>query len=91
MVILEANAMGIPAVGTNIGGIPEAIEYEENLIEFDENMVNNMALRVVTILDNETNDSEIYRKIAINKFQWKYTIDIETFRYKEAFDNKNIT
>lgn len=84
MVILEANAMGIPAVGTNIGGIPEAIGYKENLINLDEDMIENMAKRVSAILANNRDDSTKYRKRVENHFSWQEIVEIERQNYLNA-------
>ena len=86
MVILEANAMGIPAVGTNIGGIPEAIGYQENLIEPDEELIENMAQRVTTILDNDREDPEKYRNRVRNQFLWEDIVEIEHQHYLNALE-----
>lgn len=86
MVILEANAMGIPAVGTNIGGIPEAIGYQENLIEPDEELIENMAQRVTTILDNDREDPEKYRNRVRDQFLWNDIVEIEHQHYLNALE-----
>lgn len=84
MVILEANAMGIPVVGTNVGGIPEAIGYKENLIEPNEDMIENMAQRVRAILENDREDPNKYRKRVEDHFLWEDIIEIEREYYLNA-------
>lgn len=86
MVILEANAMGIPAVGTNVGGIPEAIGYKENLIELNEDMIENMAERVTDILTNDREDPNKYRKRVEDHFLWEDIVEIEHKNYLNALE-----
>lgn len=86
MVILEANAMGIPVVGTNIGGIPEAIGYKENLIEPNEEIVENMAHRVSVILANDREDPNKYRKRVEDHFLWEDIVEIERQYYLNALE-----
>lgn len=86
MVILEANAMGIPAVGTNVGGIPEAIGYKENLIEPNEDLVEKMAERITAILQSDRDDTDKYRKRVEDYFLWEDIIEIERKNYLNALE-----
>lgn len=86
MVILEANAMGIPAVGTNVGGIPEAIGYKENLIESDGKLIKNMAQRVTAILNNDREDPNKYRKRVRDQFLWDDIVEVEHQNYLNALE-----
>ncbi|GEK91050.1 glycosyltransferase [Alkalibacterium kapii] len=87
MIALEANAMGIPAVGSAVGGIPEAISFEENLIAFTDDLPELMGSRVAEILSSES-DSSRYRERVLAKFDWDKIVDIETAAYVKAL-NKN--
>lgn len=89
MVILEANAMGIPAVGMNVGGIPEAIGYKENLIEPTEDRIENMAQRVSTILENDREDPNKYRNRVKENFLWEDIVEIERKHYLNALEKRN--
>lgn len=89
MIILEANAMGIPVVGTNIGGIPEAIGDSKNLIEWDEKFISNMVNRVGEILRGGLEDEQYYRRRIIDKFLWEDIVKIERKNYEKVTFNKN--
>lgn len=82
MVILEANAMGIPAVGTKTGGIPEAIGYPENVIEQDDQLVMNMANRVVDLLSGKT-PQPLYRQRVMEQFSWEEAVRREMAVYSQ--------
>lgn len=83
LVILEANAMNIPVVGTSSGGIPEAIGFEENVITFNERMTEQMATRVNEILSEETGSTK-YRDRVVDKFDWDKIVAIELTEYNKA-------
>lgn len=87
MVILEANAMGIPAVGTKVGGIPEAIGYTDNLIELNQEMTINMAQRVAELLANNQKDAQKYRNHVKKSFSWEDTVATEWENYLKTVKN----
>lgn len=88
MVILEANATGVPAVGTNVGGIPEAIgKYScENVIKFDNNMITNLSERVVQLLNSDIDISQ-YRNRVKKEFNWLDIVKEEYSYYKKTIDD----
>ncbi|MER2064171.1 MAG: glycosyltransferase, partial [Alkalibacterium sp.] len=83
LVILEANAMNIPVVGTSSGGIPEAIGFDENVIPFDEQMTERMAARVNELLSEETSSS-MYRDRVVDEFDWDKIVAIELEAYTDT-------
>ena len=87
MVILEANAMGVPVVGTDAGGIPEAIGYQENIIPINEDLVHNMANRVIDVLNSQVNTSQLRQRV-INKFDWENIVVSEVNEYKKTLNKQ---
>ena len=53
-VLLEAMAVGIPVIGTDIGGIPEIITHGENGLLVDYGDVDNLKRSIIEILKNNS-------------------------------------
>ena len=55
MVILEAMAMKIPVISSNVGGVPELIEENKNgfLVNYDEKFIENCAEKIVKLSREE--------------------------------------
>ena len=53
LVILEARSCGVHVVGSDSGGIPEAIGNPNNCFPLNESFVSNIATRIVEILEND--------------------------------------
>ncbi|NLC26524.1 MAG: glycosyltransferase family 4 protein [Fastidiosipila sp.] len=84
IVILEAYAMGIPVVGANVGGIPEAIGFEDNLVEAGADFERKMAEKAVELM-TQAEPPEAYRQFVKENFDWDSTIATELSKYK-AFE-----
>lgn len=50
-VILEAQALGVPVIGANLGGIPELIQHEQNGLLFQPDNASDLALQLQRLLD----------------------------------------
>lgn len=83
LMVLEANAMNVPVVGTNRGGLPEAIGFPENIIPMDSLFAENMALRVVQLL-NEDECSPKYRERVLERFTWDKIVAVELEAYSSV-------
>ncbi len=79
-VILEAQACGLPVVGTNNGGIPEAVG-KGGIIVSDEDIVNNVSLALVDLYNNPMDRKEISNNA--QQFSWKNIVKKEIEVYKE--------
>jgi len=73
-VTLEAQACGVNVVGSNRGGIPEAVGYD-NCFELDEGFVKKITNRIIEIIDHRPKLPE--------KFSWVNAIATEVQVYNE--------
>ncbi|MDY6826352.1 MAG: glycosyltransferase [Bacillota bacterium] len=84
-VVLEAQACGCPVVGSNVGGISEAIGDGGMVVEEGEQFEERFAEAVVRILKMPI-DHEYLRKRALN-FDWSVIVDKEIEVYKSVINN----
>lgn len=70
--ILEAMALGLPVVGTNLGGIPELIVDGKGGYLVDPNSPEDLAAKMSTILNNETLKS----KMKAFNLEWSRRFDV---------------
>lgn len=85
--LLEAMAVGVPVVGTRVGGVPEIIENEENGLMVPEANPNSLADAVVRVLE----DNQLAKKLKANgvktvheKFTWESVAKQTLMVYKKA-------
>lgn len=76
-VVLEAYKCGVHVVGSNRGGILEAVG-EENAFEIDENFISNVVTRIAYILNKK-----VQPPILSNKFSWENAINQELSIYRD--------
>ena len=72
LVAVEARVCGCNVVGSEVGGIPEAIEQPENCFALDENFVENISKRIVDILNNGEGPKPLSKKMS-----WDFAIEKE--------------
>ncbi len=71
--VMEAMALGLPIVSTNVGGMPYLISHKKDGLLVDKNDVNKMVNAVKYLIDNQ----EFTRQIAVNarykveQFNWE--------------------
>lgn len=94
MVAIEALAMGIPIIGSNIGGIPELVEEEKNGFLFTPNDINDFIKTIDKA--NSINDKE-YANLSLNarKFAEENFGKDQHYNklikiYKELIKDKNV-
>ena len=71
--VIEAMALGIPVVSTNVGGIPFLLEHEKNALLVSDNDVNGMVLQIKKLLKNpeQTNIIVENARETVNNFDWE--------------------
>lgn len=84
-VVTEANACGVQVVGSDAGGIPEAIGIDKNVILDGDDFEKRMAQRIVEIV-NSKSDRESISKYTINNFSWDKISEDEANFYKISSD-----
>ncbi len=87
-VILEARACGARVVGTNAGGIPEAVEDRGIVVQEYETFEPEMAKAIVDLLCNSScnhcsNEFEL-------KWSWRSTVTNEVETYEQIFTELNL-
>ena len=78
-VTLEAQACGVHVVGSNRGGIPEAIG-NENCFELNDGFIDNAVSRISELLKGE-----VENPVLPEKFSWINAIKKELLVYKHAY------
>jgi glycosyltransferase involved in cell wall biosynthesis len=81
-VVIEAQACGTCVIGSSNGGIPEAIGFNEYIIEEGKNFDERIADKIVKILKNGY-DSEILIQRS-KEYIWKKIVENEINLYKET-------
>jgi teichuronic acid biosynthesis glycosyltransferase TuaC len=79
-VTLEALALGVPVIGSNVGGIPESIG-EENCFDLDEKFVKNISTRALEILVNKEKPKGLSKE-----FYWESTLEKEINVYNRILN-----
>lgn len=83
MIILEAHAMGIPVIGSNQGGIPEAIGDINFIVEFDEKLIYNIAKKYNSLVSGFIKfDKAKSRNRVKEKFSWDIIVKNEMTEYE---------
>ena len=82
-VITEANACGVPVVGSDAGGISEAIGIKENIVADGDEFEKRIAKRVVEVVNSE-NDKESLSKYTLENFSWDKIAEDEASFYGEG-------
>ena len=71
--VIEAMALGLPIVSTNVGGIPYLLENKKNALLVDDNDVYEMANKIKFLMHNEEQSKLISRNgyVTAKNFSWE--------------------
>jgi len=82
VVVIEAQACGVPVAGSSNGGIPEAIGDGGIVVEEGEDFERRFAEAVVALLENPVNADYLRRRAL--EYSWESIVEKEVNVYKEV-------
>jgi glycosyltransferase involved in cell wall biosynthesis len=81
-VVIEAQACGTCVIGSSNGGIPEAIGFEEYVVEEGDQFEERFAKRVVEVLKEGYNINKLLERA--KEFTWKNIVFAEMRIYRDV-------
>ena len=85
-VILEAGAMGVPTIGTNIGGIPEVIEDNKTGLLIPPNNSEELTKAIIKLIENPSLRKQL-GKNAKERVKTKFSIEIHTHQIQNLYSS----
>ncbi|WP_331710072.1 glycosyltransferase [Fervidobacterium ngatamarikiense] len=85
-VVIEAQACGTCVVGSNNGGIPEAIGFEEHVVEEGPDFEERFTKKVVEVLRSGYDRQKIVQRA--QKYTWEYIVKMEKQVYEAVLQEK---
>lgn len=86
MSVLESMAKGKPAIGANIGGIPELISHDEDGLLFESGNVDDLAQKINSLLANPQLCQEMGR-MAREKIVTHYSPEVHYRKLMKVYEN----
>lgn len=70
--VMEAMALGLPVITTNVGGIPYLLEDKKDSVFVEKNDIDSMYLEIRNILENQKTSQQIIRNARkkVESFDW---------------------
>ena len=84
---LEANSCGCPVIGSNSGGIPDAVEHNINGLLVDPQNHASLSKSISLILSNKDKRNKLIykgKKRVLEKFTWEKITDQIVSNYEES-------
>ena len=69
--VMEAMALGLPVVSTNVGGIPFLVEDKKDGLLVDKENEEQLTNSIISILNNEFPDLSINARAKVENFSWE--------------------
>lgn len=85
-VILEALACGCPVVGSDAGGIPEAIGKGGVVVQMGPDFETRFADAIITVLNNPPDEKELREKAL--QYDWKEIVKEQIHVYEEIIESR---
>jgi glycosyltransferase involved in cell wall biosynthesis len=85
-VVIEAQACGTCVIGSSNGGIPEAIGFEEYVVEEGPDFEERFAKKVADVLRNGYDRQKIVQRA--QKYTWEYIVKMEKQVYEAVLQEK---
>ena len=89
---LEASAMGIPVIGSRIGGIPEIIIDRQTGILFNPGNIDDLVKALELLINSSKLRNDLgnnAREFVKNKYIWKNNVEELLNKYKQLLIDKN--
>ena len=85
IVFIEAQACGVPVIGTKVGGIPDVIQNNENGILIEPKNSEEISKSIIALLQNRDLRDRLSKKAleTVKKYDWKKIVEKIDFLYKE--------
>ncbi|MGQ9856726.1 MAG: glycosyltransferase family 4 protein [Fervidobacterium sp.] len=86
-VVIEAQACGTCVIGSSNGGIPEAIGFDEYVVQEGEDFEERFAMKVVDVLENGYDARRLIERA--QRFTWNEIVKREISVYSEILQQKS--
>lgn len=83
--ILEAMSVGLPIIGTNVGGVPDLVKNNYNGILINNININNIVSAIMNIISLDESHKNILSKNSLDLFNSEFSLNIMIANYKKLF------
>lgn len=86
LVVLEAQACGLPVVAFRTGGIPEIIEHEKTGYTAEYKDTDDLNYNLCRLINNNEEQIEEIKERSINRVRKMFTLDLMADKYLQLYD-----